>query len=56
MCVGRVVVGQGMKVGCGRFGMWGNGVGRDWFDTCRVNADVFPGSLNSNTDIVIASS
>ena len=21
---------------------------------CRVNADAFPGSLNSNTDIVIA--
>ncbi len=32
----------------------GNGVGRGQFDMCRVNADVFPGSLNSNTDIIIA--
>ena len=23
------------------------------FDMCRVNSDVFPGSLNSNTDIVM---
>ena len=28
-------------------------LGRPWL-VCRVNADVFPGSLNSNTDIVIA--
>ena len=23
------------------------------FDMCRVNSDVFPGSLNSNTDIAM---
>ena len=32
----------------------GNGVDRGYFDMCRVNADVVPGSLNSNNDIVVA--